>query len=76
MPGRILTDNVVEVIRDFEHRLDSLESSGWTLFPGGSLTVTDSSNRTRIILGLMSDGTTGIRIYDSSGTLQVDNTYS
>lgn len=76
MPGRILTDNVVEVLRDLERRLDSLESSGWTLFPGGSLTVTDSSDRTRVIIGLMSDGKTGVRIYNSSGVLQVDDAYT
>tara|TARA_Y100001951_G_scaffold59523_1_gene47291 strand:- start:489 stop:719 length:231 start_codon:yes stop_codon:yes gene_type:complete len=76
MPGRVLSDSVVDILTPLELRVTNLETYGWVIPPGGALTVTDSSDRTRIIIGLMSDGDTGIRIWDSSGVLQFDETYS
>ena len=76
MPGRVLSDSIVDILTPLELRVTNLETYGWVIPPGGALTVTDSSDRTRIIIGLMSDGDTGIRIWDSSGVLQFDETYS
>ncbi len=76
MPGRVLEDNIVEVLSNIENRVNNLETFGWLIPSGGTLTVKDTSEVTRIIIGLMSDGETGIRIYNSSGALQFDQTYS
>ena len=76
MPGRVLEDNIVEVLTGIENRINNLETFGWVVPSGGTLTVKDSDNVIRIIIGLMSDGETGIRIYDSSSVLQFDQTYS
>lgn len=76
MPGRILPDSAVDILNNVELRLDNLESFGWVIAPGGLLTVLDSSYRTRILIGTMTDSKVGIRIYDSSGTLQNDYTHS
>jgi hypothetical protein len=76
MPGRVLSDSVVDLLTEIDIRLQNLESAGWIVPAGGAFTVKDSSERTRIIIGLMSDGETGIRIWDSSGVLQFDETYS
>jgi hypothetical protein len=76
MPGRVLPDSIVDLLTALDLRVNNLETYGWVVPPGGALTVTDSSNRTRIIIGLMSDSETGIRIWDSSGVLQFDETYS
>ena len=76
MPGRVLSDSIVDLLSSIDLRLTNLETFGWIVPPGGALTVKDSSARTRIIIGLMSDGETGIRIWDSSGVLQFDETYS
>ena len=76
MPGRVLPDSIVDLLTSIDSRVNNLETFGWVIPPGGALTVTDSSNRTRIIIGLMSDSETGIRIWDSSGVLQFDQTYS
>ena len=76
MPGRVLTDSIVDILNEINVRLTNIETYGWIVPPGGALTVKDSSARTRIIIGLMSDSETGIRIWDSSGVLQFDQTYS
>jgi len=76
MPGRVLTDSIVDILNEINVRLTNIETYGWIVPPGGALTVKDSSARTRIIIGLMSDNETGIRIWDSSGVLQFDQTYS
>jgi len=76
MPGRVLPDSAVDILNNIELRLDNLESYGWVIAPGGLLTCLDASYRTRILIGTMSDGKSGIRIYDSSGTLQNDFTHS
>ena len=76
MPGRVLEDNIVEVLTGIENRVNNLETFGWLIPSGGTLTVKDANEVTRIIIGLMSDGETGIRIYDSSSVLQFDQTYS
>ena len=76
MPGRVLTDSVVEIVNDLNRRTTALETYGWVIPNGGALTVKDSNNVTRIIIGLMSDGKTGIRIYDSSSVLQFDQAYT
>ncbi len=76
MPGRVIEDNVVSILNELDARISTLESSGWTIPPGGTLTVTDSSNRTRVILGVQTDGEVGIKIYNSSGSLQFDQTFA
>jgi hypothetical protein len=76
MPGRVLADSIVDILNEINVRLTNIETYGWIVPPGGALTVKDSSARTRIIIGLMSDNETGIRIWDSSGVLQFDQTYS
>jgi hypothetical protein len=76
MPGRVLEDSVVSIVNDIEARLSILESSGWTIPPGGTLTLTDSSDRTRVILGVQTDGEVGIKIYNSSGSLTFDQTFA
>lgn len=76
MPGRVLTDSVVEIVNDLNRRTTALETYGWVIPNGGALTVKDSNKVTRIIIGLMSDGKTGIRIYDSSSVLQFDQAYT
>ena len=76
MPGRVLTDSVVEIVNDLDRRITAIETYGWVVPNGGTLTVKDSSNITRIIIGKMSDGETGIRIYDSSSVLQFDQTFT
>ena len=76
MPGRVVMDSVVEVVNDLDRRTTAMEAYGWVIPNGGTLTVKDSDNVIRIIIGLMSDGETGIRIYDSSSVLQFDQTYS
>ena len=76
MPGRVLPDSAVEILNNIELRLDNLESYGWVIAPGGLLKIQDSSYRDRVLIGQMTDGKCGIRIYDSSGTLQNDLTHS
>jgi len=76
MPGRVLQDSVVELLHSIDLRLTNLETFGWLIPQGGTLTVKDIDGVTRMIIGKMSDGETGLRIYNSSGALQFDQTYS